>query len=192
MSERSERVGRRRERRRRRPGGRRSTRATTATTPEDPPRAADPGRRPVNAPGRGGAAHGRGRQRHRPLAPGPRRLRTPASSGAGLSAPAGPPEGWLWLAPRRRPTPDRRSAARRSGGQRAHCARSRATPPPSITAPQHITAVLLRSRRAGSRSLRGNDHGRQTKDRGASLPVTKPSAPSSLRAGPVSHLTTGA
>ena len=66
----------------------------------------------------------------------PRPLRTAAASAAGRTFAAGPTEGWLWLAPRRRPTPDRRSAARRSGAQRAHCARSRATPPPSMTAPR--------------------------------------------------------
>ena len=37
--------------------------------------------------------------------------------------------------------------ARCGHGARSFVARSRATPPPSMTAPQHITAVLLRSRR---------------------------------------------
>ena len=87
----------------------------------------------------------------------------------------GPPEGWQRVAPRQAYRLRRTSKARRSGGHGApsFVARSTATPPPSMTAPQHRTAVLLRSRRRASSRF---------------APSDKRCACPSLRAAPSSHL----
>ena len=177
MSERSERVGRRRERRRLGACGSRSTRATTATTPQDPPRAVAPERSTVNHPGQGGAAHGRVRQRRR------RRRRTsPTASHVGGrtltssytgqlrcgSVGAGGSYGGVVVArSAATPTASAASAARRSVGHGAHCARSRAVPPPD----KHRLRSTVLLCCSGSRSPAAV----------APLLVTSPYAPSSLR-----------
>ena len=123
-------------------------------------------------PNPAGAAAGRARHRaHRPAQRRQPRIGRRADrpfAAASRSWAAGPTEGRLWLAPRPRPSLTAASAARRSGGQRAHCARSTAIPPPDeeTRLRQHGTAVLLRLSLAASSRF---------------APSTSPSAPSSLR-----------
>ena len=75
----------------------------------------------------------------------------------------GSPEGWLWLAPRRRRPPAERlrRVARSANALTALAQRD----PSSVHDRLRGTVLLCRcgSRSAGCRSLRGNDHGRQTR-----------------------------
>ena len=110
----------------------------------------------------------------------PRRRRPPerTSSGASLVSPA-------VLEELARPA---RPLSRRALTAPTRSLRSLKSYPSSVhdrSAPQR--AAALRSRPAGARRSAATIIGRQTRVRGASLPVDKPSAPSSLRAGPVSH-----
>ena len=185
MSERSERVGRSRERRRRRPRDSRSTRATTATTPQDPPRAADPERRPVHHPARGGAAHDRGRLR-RPSAGG----RTLTSSYTGRLrcgiVGAGGSYGGVVVA-RSAATPVARpGVGGASLGRPTRSLRSLKGYPSSVhnrSAPKKSLGAALSLGRQQV-APRPDDHGRQTRDFGASLRRQAPTLLRRCGAGP--------